>query len=103
MTAAIMTMQLIILLGMALLAIAQISLVLLQQQSEPDALNYTERMILHSIKDQEIYFCEGELDEFIEAAQRLGFEYDYCRNSDSGFDFMAWNTDEDEEVARIKL
>ncbi|WP_250124950.1 hypothetical protein [Chroococcidiopsis sp. CCMEE 29] len=43
MTAAIMTMQLIILLGMALLAIAQISLILLQQQSEPDALPARKR------------------------------------------------------------
>jgi hypothetical protein len=61
-------------------------------------------MILHSIQDREIYFCEGELDEFIEAAQRLGFECDYCRNSDGGFDFMAWKPDDnEEEVARIKL
>jgi len=63
---------------------------------------YAEQMILRSIRDREIYFCDGELDEFIEAAKSLGFDCDYCKTKD-GFDFMAWNPDDQEEVAKIKL
>ena len=64
--------------------------------------SYAERMILHSIRDQEIYFCDGELGEFIEAAKSLDFDYDYCKSED-GFDFVAWNPDDEEQVAKIKL
>ncbi|MDV2997647.1 MAG: hypothetical protein N4J56_007352 [Chroococcidiopsis sp. SAG 2025] len=64
--------------------------------------SYAEQMLLHSIRDREIYFCDGELDEFIEAAKSLGFDYDYRKTKD-GFDFMAWNPDDEEKVARIKL
>jgi hypothetical protein len=66
------------------------------------ANSYAERMILYSIKEREVYFCDGELDEFIEAANSLGFDYDYCTTAD-GFDFMAWNPNDEEEVAKIKL
>lgn len=64
--------------------------------------SYTERMMRHSIKDREIYFCDGELDEFIAVANYDGFDYDYCKTED-GFDFMAWNPEDEESVARIKL
>lgn len=64
--------------------------------------SYAQRAILHSIRDKEIYFCDGELDEFIEAALSLGFDCDYCRSEDS-FDFMAWNPHDEEKVAKIKL
>ena len=64
--------------------------------------SHAEQAILRSIRDREIYFCDGELDEFIEAAKSLGFDYDYCKTKD-GFDFMAWNPDDEEKVARIKL
>ncbi|MGL4621076.1 TonB-dependent receptor [Chroococcidiopsis sp.] len=64
--------------------------------------SYAKQMILHSIRDRETYFCDGELGEFIEAAKSLGFDYDYCKTED-GFDFMAWNPGDEEEVAKIKL
>ena len=64
--------------------------------------SHAEQTILRSIRDREIYFCDGELDEFIEAAKSLGFDYDYRKTKD-GFDFMTWHPDDEEEVARIKL
>ena len=64
--------------------------------------SYAEQMILHSIKEREIYFCDGKLDEFIEAAKSLGFDY-YYRKTKDGFDFMTWNPNDGEEVAKIKL
>jgi len=39
---------------------------------------------------------------FIEAALSLGFDCEYCRSED-GFDFMAWNPKDEEQVAKIKL
>jgi hypothetical protein len=66
------------------------------------ANNHAKQTILHSIRNREIYLCDGKLDEFIEAAKSLGFGYDYCKTKDR-FDFIAWNPDLEEEVAKIKL
>ena len=38
---------------------------------------YAAKMILDSIADNEIYYCNGTLQEFIEAAEALDMDYDY--------------------------
>lgn len=64
---------------------------------------YAAQMILKAIKSEdEILWCDGSLDEFIEAARALDFEFDYQQNQD-GYDFMAWNPEDDEQVVNIKL
>ncbi|NWF61738.1 MAG: hypothetical protein HXY43_21395 [Fischerella sp.] len=64
---------------------------------------YAAKAILRGIKNREIDWCDGTLEEFIEAAHALDLEYDYQKNRDGGYDFMAWNSENDEKVARIKL
>jgi hypothetical protein len=59
-------------------------------------------MILESMAYDEIYSCDGTLEEFIEAAQALDMEYDYQKTID-GYDFMAWHIENQETFARIKL
>jgi hypothetical protein len=63
---------------------------------------YAAKMILASIKDGEIYFCDGTLAEFIEAAEALEMDYDYEKSAD-GYDFSAWYLDNDEKAAKLKL
>jgi len=63
---------------------------------------YPAKMILVSMADNEIYFCDGTLQEFIEAAEALDMEYDYQQTID-GYDFEAWHIENQETFARLKL
>lgn len=60
------------------------------------------KSILEAIKSQEIEWREGKLEEFIEAAQSLDMDYDYMKTED-GFDFLAWNLEDENKIAKIKL
>lgn len=78
-------------------------------------------MILASMADNEIYYCDGTLQEFIEAAEALDMDYDYQKTDvseavashlprgdakserASGYDFQAWHLENQETFARIKL
>ena len=47
-------------------------------------------LIQESIKNDTVYYSDGTLAEFIEAAKSLGMETDDQENQDGGVDFMAW-------------
>ena len=61
-----------------------------------------EKILLDSMKSGEIWYCEGEIEEFIAAAQKLGWDFDYCQTAE-GIDFMAWNPEAPQRAAQIKL
>lgn len=59
------------------------------------------KSILNSKAHNEIYYCDGTLQEFIEAAEALDMDYDYEKTVD-GYDFQAWYPG-DEIQAKIKI
>lgn len=59
------------------------------------------KIILASMADNEIYYSDGTLQEFIEAAEALNMDYDYEKTID-GYDFQAWYPG-DEIQAKIKI
>jgi hypothetical protein len=66
--------------------------------------NYAAKSILGALGSEYVDYCDGDLEEFIEAALALDFDFDYQDNGDGGYDFMAWNSSEDkQQVARIVL
>ena len=75
-----------------------------QHQSQLASIQqgYVARLIQKAIQSEDIEWHEGDLEEFIEAAQALDMDYDYQKTPD-GYDFIAWNLENDEKVARIKL
>ncbi|MUG92772.1 hypothetical protein F7734_10045 [Scytonema sp. UIC 10036] len=64
--------------------------------------SYAAKSILDAMGDEYVSYCDGELEEFIEASHALNLEFDYQENGDGGYDFMAWNPSE-EKIARIVL
>lgn len=72
------------------------SLLLEIQQGYPAAL------IINGIKDGEIKWAGGNLQDFIEAAYALELEYDYQKAED-GYDFIAWHLNDEEKAAKIKI
>lgn len=68
--------------------------------------SYAAQIILDNLVSKfqlaEPSYCDGTIEEFIEAAHALNMEFDYHKNRDGGYDFMAWNLD-DEQVAKIIL
>ena len=64
--------------------------------------SYAAREILKGLEDNEIRWCHGKLDEFVEAAHALDMEFNYQKSED-GYDFMAWQLDDWEKVAQIKI
>ncbi|MFL9455918.1 MULTISPECIES: hypothetical protein [Nostocales] len=62
---------------------------------------YAARSILGALGSEYVDYCDGDLEEFIEAALALDFEFDYQANENDGYDFMAWK--DREQVARIVL
>ncbi|WP_193200914.1 hypothetical protein [Nostoc sp. MG11] len=64
--------------------------------------SYAAKAIIGAIGSEYISYCEGTLEEFIEAAQALDMEYDYQKTED-GYDFMAWHLDNEENAAKIHL
>ncbi|RCJ15034.1 hypothetical protein A6S26_34710 [Nostoc sp. ATCC 43529] len=64
--------------------------------------SHTAKMILDSMGHNEIYYCDGTLEEFIETAEALDMDYDY-QKTDDGYDFQAWHIENQETFARIKL
>ncbi|NJR72969.1 MAG: hypothetical protein HC773_03240 [Scytonema sp. CRU_2_7] len=64
--------------------------------------SYAAREILKGLENSEIRWCDGKLDEFVEAAHALDMEFDY-EKSEYGYDFMAWQLDDSEKVAKIKI
>ncbi|PAX54881.1 hypothetical protein [Brunnivagina elsteri] len=63
---------------------------------------YAAKIIQDGLTKDEIKWCNGTLEELIEAAHALNLEYDY-QHTDDGFDFMAWSLENEEQVAKIKL
>jgi hypothetical protein len=60
---------------------------------------YAAKIIQDGLAKDEIKWCNGTLEELIDA---LNLEYDY-QHTDDGFDFMAWSLEDEEQVAKIKL
>jgi hypothetical protein len=60
------------------------------------------KAILKVIGSEYISYCDSTLEEFIEAAEALDMDYDYCRTSD-GYDFKAWYPDNEGNAAQIRL
>ena len=75
-----------------------------QHQSQLASIQtgYAATIIKNAIELGDITYEEGDLDEFIEAAESLNMDYDYQENDD-GIDFIAWDLENDEIEARIKL
>ncbi|WP_013325653.1 hypothetical protein [Gloeothece verrucosa] len=59
-------------------------------------------MLLKSLKDEEVWYNEGDIAEYIAAADLLGFEYDYCE-TDKNIEFAAWYPDEPGKSALFRL
>jgi hypothetical protein len=65
-------------------------------------LSFAAKMILASMADNDLYYADGTLQDFIEAVESLSMDYDY-QKTDDGYDFKAWYPDNQETFARIKL
>ncbi|BAY14159.1 hypothetical protein [Calothrix sp. NIES-2098] len=63
---------------------------------------YPAALIVDSMKDDEIKWAGGNLQNFIEAAHALELEYDYQKTED-GYDFLAWHPDDEEKSAQIRI
>jgi hypothetical protein len=63
---------------------------------------YAAKMLQDGLAKDEIRWCDGTLEELIEAAHALNLEYDY-QHTGGGYDFTAWSLEDEERVAKIKL
>jgi hypothetical protein len=66
------------------------------------SIKYAKVLIVRSMTTGDIYYSDGTLQEFTGAAESLNYAYDYQETED-GYDFMAWDLNDEEKVARIKL
>lgn len=63
---------------------------------------YAARAIIKAIGSEYISYCDGTLEQFIEAAEALDMEYDYQKTED-GYDFKAWYPGDEDNEAKIQL
>lgn len=75
-----------------------------QHQSQLASIQqgYAAKVIIEALGSEYISYCDGTLEEFVEAAQALDMEYDYQQTQD-GYDFQAWHSDDEENTAKIQL
>ena len=71
---------------------------------------YAAKAIIGAIGSEYISYCDGTLEQFVEAAQALDMEYDNQQTIDSeavashrasGYDFKAWHPGDEDNEAKI--
>lgn len=62
----------------------------------------TAKALLQCLEEENIWYDDGDVDEYIAAANFLGFEYDYCE-TDEEIEFAAWNPEKPSKMAQIRL